>query len=161
MARKSKNPVSLGLSAKQRTAADLLAKGRDEDQVVYTLYGARSEYPEERPAYTKGLRELRRWMRLPAFQELYRARVLSVAMPMYGKALQTIKSQMDSDNAWIAQGAAREVLSRFGDAVMGTESNETVIKIEGMPTIGEPTQDTLADADIGEYELLGDEATVE
>lgn len=141
MARKSKNPTDLGLNAKQRTAADLLAKGRDEDQVVYALYGARSQYESERPAYTRGLRELRRWMRLPAFQELYRARVMAAAMPMYGKALQTIKAQMDSENAWIAQGAAREVLTRFGDTVMGTDSKEVTIRISGMPTIGVPDAD--------------------
>lgn len=149
MARKSKNPADLGLNAKQRTAADLLAKGRDEDQVVYALYGARPQYPEEKAAYTRGLRELRRWMRLPAFQELYRARVMSTALPMYGKALQTIQAQMDSENAWIAQGAAREVLTRFGDVVMGTDSKETVIRIEGMPTIGTP--------DAEEQYLLDDE----
>lgn len=154
MARKSKNPTDLGLNAKQRTAADLLAKGREEDQVVYALYGARPQYPEEKATYTRGLRELRRWMKLPAFQELYRARVMSVAMPMYGKAMQTIKTQMDSDNAWIAQGAAREVLTRFGDVVMGTDSKETVIRIEGMPTIGTPDAEE-------QYLLDDDEASVQ
>ena len=148
MARKSKNPTDLGLNAKQKTAADLLAKGRDEDQVVYAIYGARPQYSEEKAAYTRGLRELRRWMRLPAFQELYRARVMSVALPMYGKALQTIQTQMDSENAWIAQGAAREVLTRFGDVVMGADSKEVTIRVEGMPTIGTP--------DAGEQYLLDD-----
>ena len=59
-------------------------------------------------------------------------------MPSYGRALARIDQQIDDSNPWIAQGAAREVLQRYGPAIMGEDDQTVTVKIEGMPEIGTP-----------------------
>lgn len=57
----------------------------------------------------------------------------------YDKALGVMESQLDSENEWVKQNAARDILTRFQQAVVGDEANEVIVRFEGMPTIGEPS----------------------
>lgn len=131
--------ASFGLTKPQTMAAQLLADGKTEDDVLLALYGTLDS-----KAKTQKRRILRKWMSDPKFAECYRAVVGQLAMPAYGKALYRITAQIDDSNPWVAQGAAREVLTRFGTAIMGSEDKEVVVRIEGAPVLGVPIDDDAA-----------------
>lgn len=127
---------SFGLTAPQAQAARLMAEGKRAGEIVLILFGVTQE--SDRNAYRRGMAKLRKWQALPGFAECYRAIVREIAMPSYGRALARIDQQIDDSNPWIAQGAAREVLQRYGPAIMGEDDQTVTVKIEGMPEIGTP-----------------------
>lgn len=143
--------ATFGLNAKQATAARLLAEGKTEDDVILIIFGgvvdpqtgeARAMTPAEKGQATK---TLRKWSRLPGFADCYRSIVKEIALPSYGKAVAKITEQIDNPNPWVAQGAAREVLTRFGPVVMGSEDHEIVVRVEGAPLLGMPSAETIAE----------------
>ena len=125
-----------GITAQQAQAARLMAEGKRAGEIVLILFGVTQE--SDRNAYRRGMAKLRKWQALPGFAECYRAIVREIAMPSYGRALARIDQQIDDSNPWIAQGAAREVLQRYGPAIMGEDDQTVTVKIEGMPEIGTP-----------------------
>lgn len=136
---------SFGLNAKQAQAARLMAEGKSVGEIVLILYGVTRD--SNRAAYDKGCRTLRKWQALPGFADCYRAIVREIAMPSYGRALNRIDKQIDDPNPWIAQGAAREVLTRFGPAIMGEDDKSITVKVEGMPVLGVPGEQTTGPTD--------------
>lgn len=56
---------------------------------------------------------------------------------LYGKALNIMGNQLDSENEWIQQNAARDLLTRFQTDVTGAEANTVTVHVIGMPEIGE------------------------
>ena len=125
-----------GITAQQAQAARLMAEGRRAGEIVLILFGVTQE--SDGGAYRRGMAKLRKWQALPGFAECDRAIEREIAMPSYGRALARIDKQIDDANPWIAQGAAREVLQRYGPAIMGEDDQTVTVKIEGMPEIGTP-----------------------
>lgn len=130
-------------TAKHVQAARLMAEGKTLDEIALICWDVTdgAGHLDERKK-RNALKTLRLWKKKPEFTELYRALLREMAMPAYGKALNRITQQIDDPNPWIAQGAAREALTRFGPAIMGENENEIVIKVEGMPVLGMPGQPT-------------------
>lgn len=58
---------------------------------------------------------------------------------LYKRSLGVMSEQLDSDNDWIRQNAARDLLTRFHSQVLGEEANEVTVRVIGMPEIGEST----------------------
>lgn len=83
-----------------------------------------------------------RWLKMPEVMACYRKCLERYAMGSYAKAARKIDKQIDDPNPWVAQGAAREALTRFGPVVMGSEDKEIVVRVEGMPQLGVPDGDT-------------------
>lgn len=124
------------MTAQMLQAAQLLADGHDLKDIVTVLWGVTKE--GDRAAYERGYRKLRKWQADPKWQELYQKQLKSSVAPLVGRAVRKIGEQIDHSNPWIAQGAAREVLSRFGAAAMGDEDKSVTVRVEGMPTLGVP-----------------------
>jgi ribosomal protein S6E (S10) len=58
---------------------------------------------------------------------------------MFNKACARIERQIDDDNPWIAQNAARDALNKYSGMVMGEDKQEITVKITGgMPDVGMP-----------------------
>ena len=85
-----------------------------------------------------GLGTISKWFNEPEVQEEYRQRVRGAAFGIYSKAVQVLMEQLDHGNPWVRQGAARELLGRFGDQATGIDSREVLIRVEGAPDIGLP-----------------------
>ena len=132
---------TLGIKANQMQAMRLLAQGKDEKFIRLILWGDAATDEEEAAHSFRYTKRLRAWLRDPKCQEAYRAVVREIAMPTYGKAMGVMAHQLDSPNEWVAQGAAREVLTRFGPAVLGDDDREITVRVEGLPVMGVPTID--------------------
>ena len=79
-----------------------------------------------------------RWMRYPDVISVYRECLTRAAVSSYARAFRVMDKQLDDANGWLAQGAARDIMQRFGDVVTGLSTNEIVVRVEGMPDIGMP-----------------------
>jgi len=79
-----------------------------------------------------------KFMKTDQFLEYYRSIVTEYYIHNFGKAVRKIHEQVDSNIPWLANKAANDVLTRFGDVIMGKDENAITVKIEGMPEIGTP-----------------------
>lgn len=129
-----------GMTAPMLTAADMLFQGKELEEIAKMccscLTDDRMTYDPEK--VKKGVRQVKKWMKEPAFQEYYRKLVNYRVMTYYGKAVDKLGSQVDNPNDWLANKAANDILTRFSNIIMGEEANTVTVKIEGMPEIGEP-----------------------
>ena len=81
------------------------------------------------------------WMRDPEVKAEYMRCVRDLVSPAVAKSVQTLVNQTKAKNQWLAQGAAREILNRFGAAVLGEEERAVTIRFEqgqSMPDVGVP-----------------------
>lgn len=122
------------MNGKQHIAASMEAQGKSDDEILLVCFGEAKSAVEK----NRQKRQLKKWRDLDEYQDAYRKTVRAIAGSVYGKALAKICEQIDSDNPWVAQNAAREVLSRYGDILMGKEDKSITVKIDGMPTLGTP-----------------------
>lgn len=133
-----------GCTRQQVTAAQMIADGHTLDDIIMVLWGVSKQ--SDRATYERGYRKLKKWQADEAFQKLHSAILKESVMPLVGRAVNRIGKQIDDPNPWVAQGAAREVLSRFGGGIMGEDDKSITIRVEGMPQIGTPDQDDDADS---------------
>ena len=79
----------------------------------------------------------------PDAMEEYALAIKEKILPIYAKALNLMDRQVGSANEWIAQGAARDLLSRFDKQIMQKdEKQEIVIRLTGGEIeLGEPEFD--------------------
>ena len=71
--------------------------------------------------------------------EEYVKQMKDVIKRSFGKAVNRLEKQIDSENDWIAQGASREIVGRYGASVMGEDKQEITIHITGgMTAVGMP-----------------------
>ena len=122
------------MNGKQHIAAAMEAQGKSDDEILLVCFGEAKNAVEK----NRQKRQLKKWRELDEYQDAYRRTVRAIAGSVYGKALAKISEQIDSDNPWVAQNAAREILSRYGEILMGKEDKSITVKIDGMPTLGTP-----------------------
>ena len=105
-------------------AAALIAEGRSVKEVAAKL--GRSDTT------------VRRWMHDDDVRSAYREAILRTAISACAKAVHRLERQVDGEDESLAQRAAKEMLDRFGDAVLKEDDREVVVRIVNMPPIGMP-----------------------
>lgn len=126
-----------GLTIKQTQICRMLAEGYTEETVMQLCYGIHSDSTQKEKEHAR--KALRKLYKLPGWAECYRAIVRDWAYDAHGQALKRITSQINDKNGWLANKASNDILTRFGPMVMGEESNQVKVIIEGMPTLGAPS----------------------
>lgn len=88
----------------------------------------------------------RNWARDPDVLEEYRKCLKEMVAPMFAKSFRALAKQLDCEKQpWLVQGAAREIMSRFGAGIMGDDDKDVVVRFESgqtMPAIGVPQAPT-------------------
>ena len=129
------------LTKKHMLAARMLADGYTITQTATALWNVTTpEGGTDKKKLASAVEILRQWRRRPEFAEVYKETLREMVEPAAGKAIQRITAQIDDDNPWIAQNAAREALTRFLPMVMGEDDKTITVKIEGMPEMGTPEE---------------------
>jgi transcriptional regulator with XRE-family HTH domain len=118
-----------GFSKKMKEAVKLIARGHTQKEVAEKLGMS--------PAWIYYV------MQRPDALEEYTRIIKADILPIYAKALRVMSGQTGSNNEWIAQGAARDLLTRFEKRVMqDEEKQEIVIRLTGGEIeLGEPKYD--------------------
>lgn len=132
------------ITAQMAMAARLMAEGHSLRDIATTLFDCVTDdghQATDEAKVRRAVKKLRKWQENENFKDCYRAIIRELAMPAYGKAFATVQKQMDDSNAWLANKAANDVLSRFGPAIMGEEDKQIVVQVQGMPELGEPSDD--------------------
>lgn len=79
------------------------------------------------------------WMRSDDVNAEYVKQMKDVIRHGFNKAIKTLSKQTTSDNEWIAQGASRELVGRYGAAILGDDRQEITVHITGgIPVVGMP-----------------------
>ncbi len=107
-------------------AAALLAEGRTVKEVADQLGRAEST--------------VRRWMHDSAVRVAYREAIVRSAIVGCAKAVRRLQKQLDGQDEAVAQRAAKEMLDRFGEAVLREDAREIVVRVVGQPQIGMPEE---------------------
>ena len=81
---------------------------------------------------------VRRWMHDEAVRSAYREAILRTAITGCAKAVHLLEQQVNGEDGSLAQRAAKEMLDRFGDAVLKEDHREIVVRVVNMPPIGMP-----------------------
>lgn len=135
---------SFGLTTRQALALQALAGGHGEERAALLLMDCRGEDGSTDPQkLRKAKRQLHALMQDDRAQACYRSILKEAAFDGVARAAAKLIQQIDDPQGWLAQGAAREVLSRFWSLVYGDEERAQVIRIEGMPALGVPGSDEL------------------
>lgn len=135
---------SFGCTTQQAMAMRLISEGHSITDVAKCCFNCVTDDGHQaldEKKLRKAKATIRKWMQDPKVQACYRAIVYQDAMPAYGKAFRRIQEQIDNPNAWLANKAANDVLTRFGPAVMGEEDKQIIVQVQGMPELGEPAED--------------------
>lgn len=115
-----------GLDWERREAARMLADGMSAAEAAERL--GRHE------------NTIYRWMKRAEVRRAYREAVMRRAAVSYARAVKRLSAQVDDENAQVAQRAAKEVMERFGDALMKESDGEIVVRVEGAPELGMPEE---------------------
>ena len=135
------------LTGPQESVARMDAGGIPTSEIIEKLYGITRE--KDPKAYNRYEQRIFRWRKLPAYRECWKDEVQRIVQMTMGKAFQVIRNQLDSDNEWIANKAANDVLTLAQRVVFADDEKQLTVRIEGMPEIGSPADpDALQAADL-------------
>lgn len=135
------NGHSFGLTVQETLICYSLAYGESESEILRLHYNVN----DTTPSYEKGKKRrlFNKLREKPQFQECYRAIVKQATQGLYSTALQKLGKQLELDpkdpkTMWVVNKAANDVINRYHDAIMGSDSKDVTVHIEGMPKLGKP-----------------------
>lgn len=82
--------------------------------------------------------KMSRWRSLPEFEGIWKDEVKKVLYACTSEAVQVIKGQLRSDQGWLQNKAANDLLNYGKQQIYGDEERTVHVQIEGMPDIGSP-----------------------
>ena len=133
---------SFRLQKRHMDAVRLIFEGHSIPEIAGLLFDIRGpDGLEDAKKRSKAEYQIRHWCDKPEFVAAYRKLEQLQMMPRYSKALRVFDKQMNDPNPWVAQGAAREIVSRFGAGLMGETAQEIKVTVSGMPELGVPEEE--------------------
>lgn len=119
MAKVPKSP----LTDKMRNAAKMAGEGKSYAEISTALN------------ISKG--SLSRWFGRTDMRELRSAAMSDYVGRIAPKAYATLEAQLASDNPWVAQGAAREII-RLYNQISGAADQSVLVSFAALPQVGAP-----------------------
>jgi len=121
----------------QINAADMMFRGYTDEEIVKALWPYKEWTDKAVKAAKSRLRNLRKDEK---FQEYYRSLVTEWSVHHVGRALNKLAEQVDSNQPWLANKAANDVILQSKNLITGLDDNTVVVKVEGMPELGVPEE---------------------
>ena len=82
-----------------------------------------------------------RWRKHPDFEATWKDEVKQILYGCTAEAVQVIKGQLRSDQGWLQNKAANDLLNYGKAQIYGAEERTVHVQIEGLPDIGSPDDD--------------------
>ena len=114
-------------------------RGESDDKIIKELFGVTDK--DDIKAIRNAKQRLQRLRKTERFIEYYKSIVTEFHVHNYGKAIHKLSEQIDSENEWLANKAANDVIAQCKKAAIGEDENTVTIKFEGMPELGRPDQE--------------------
>lgn len=131
---------TFGLTKTQFLACEMIFSGKSAREVARLLFPCnKKDTLEEDPSKVEYYaRTIRKWMKDEKFKDCYKALLKELAYSTVGSSLQRLTKQLADNNGWLANKAANDILNKLYAVVMDENQNQVVVKVEGMPELGEP-----------------------
>ncbi len=120
----------------QINVAEMMFRGLTDDEIIKELWADRTTDKQ----ITAAKQKLRRLRRDEKFQEYYRTLVTEWSIRHVGRAYDRLAAQIDSNQPWLANKAANDVIQHSKQMLTGMDDGTMVIKVEGMPELGVPDE---------------------
>ena len=85
--------------------------------------------------------KMSRWRSLPEFEGIWKDEVKKVLYGCTAEAVQVIKGQLRSDQGWLQNKAANDLLNYGKAQIYGDEERTVHVQIDGLPDLGTPDDD--------------------
>lgn len=114
------------------------AKVSDKMRAAY-LVAAGMPYKEVAEVVKFSEAAVKNWFSEPNVEAEYLRLVRADIYPDYARAKAKLNSQLDSNNEWVSQNAARDIVGRTEKFVLKpAERQEIVVRLVGAPELGVP-----------------------
>lgn len=120
----------------QINAAKHMFRGLSDEEIVHELWPDKTEKKQ----IEEGKRKLRKLRKDEKFQEYYRSLITEWSIHHVGRALNKLSEQIDSNQPWLANKAANDILNQSKALTSGVDDGTVVVKVEGMPELGTPDE---------------------
>ena len=134
-----KTGFTLGVTKDQYHALTLRADGKSLEEIAIIIFDVTNENQgTDEEKMWKAINTLRKWFRDPKVVEAYKEIIKETIMPCLSKSLKRLGKQIDDSNGWLANKAANDMLTRYGNFVFDEDDKTIHIQVEGMPELGTP-----------------------
>ena len=128
------------LNAKDREAfarfVALEVQGYSTDEITQELWGEGKGDPH----YGVLSQKLSRWRQNPEYNKLWMEFMGKLGRDLLSEGLRKLRKQVRSEQDWLANKAANDVVNFAKGRVFGDEEKTVTVKFEGMPDLGTPDQ---------------------
>lgn len=118
----------------QINVAEYMFRGFTDDEIIREIWPEKTEKKQIHAAKSR-LRNLRK---NEDFQEYYRTLIAEWSLRHVGRALTKLSDQIDSNQPWLANKAANDILQQSKVLTTGMDDGTVVVRVEGMPDLGTP-----------------------
>jgi len=125
------------LNADQERFIRMSAQGKSRKEILLTIFGLDIETAPENEVHAAD-NKMCRWRKLPEFEPIWKEEVRSILYGCTAEAVQVIKGQLRSDQGWLQNKAANDLLNYGKSQLYGDEERTVHVQIEGLPDIGSP-----------------------
>ena len=130
---KNKQPMT----AQQEKFIRMSAQGCSRPEILKAVFDLDIETSPENEIHNADCK-MTRWRKLPEFESTWKDEVRQILYGCTAEAVQVIKSQLRSDQGWLQNKAANDLLNYGKTQIYGDEDKAVHVKIEGLPDIGTP-----------------------
>ena len=131
--------ATFGITRREALICRDMFEGKSIEDICKLYFNVRDANGNvDKSKVTAARRKIGAMTRKKAFQECYKGLIREVTFERIGDLVNKLYKQTDDANPWVANKAINDYLTRFQSAVTGEDSNEVVVRVEGMPNIGTP-----------------------
>jgi hypothetical protein len=125
------------LTSDQERFVRMSAQGCTRKEILEKVFGIDLETAEENVIHAADSK-MSRWRKHPDFEATWKDEVKQILYGCTAEAVQVIKGQLRSDQGWLQNKAANDLLNYGKAQIYGDEERTVHVQIEGLPDIGSP-----------------------
>ena len=133
---KAKQP----LTADQERFIRMSAQGKSRTEILKAVFNLDIATAPENEIHNAD-NKMSRWRKLPEFEPIWKEEVKQILYGCTAEAVQVIKGQLRSDQGWLQNKAANDLLNYGKGQIYGDEERTVHVQIDGLPDIGTPDDD--------------------
>jgi hypothetical protein len=130
---KAKQP----LNADQERFIRMSAQGKSRAEILKAIFDLDIDSSPANEIHNAD-NKMSRWRKLPEFESIWKDEVRQILYGCTAEAVQVIKGQLRSDQGWLQNKAANDLLNYGKSQIYGDEEKTVHVQIEGLPDIGSP-----------------------
>lgn len=127
------------LNAKQELFIRMTARAESRRDIMMAVFGLDVDTAPANELHAADCK-MSRWRSLPEFEGIWKDEVRKVLYACTGEAVKVIKDQLRSDQGWLQNKAANDLLNYGKSQIYGDEEKTVHVQIEGLPDIGSPDE---------------------